>query len=361
MAAGGVRSPRSRPGPVGLDQAAAGGGGPSRSTCAARCSTRWCARRRRRRRASSLIWARPRPRLLRDGERFDGVVVRDRDGAETELRARARGRRRRPRLPDRGDGRGQGKGPAPRPLRLRRLLRRASCPSARPTARSGSSTPSSAAAFPTDSELVFYAAMPTKDRLPEFKRDPTEALVNFVADLPDAPPIRDGAPGRNVLGKIEMPNRVRGRDRPRPGPGRRRGAGHRPPLRRRLRLGVPVGRMARRLGRAGAARRGVAGARPEALPPPATQRKLRGHAFMIHDYATGRRMNAGRSGSSSPPPPATPRSRRPSTSSRRARSARPRCSPRPCRGRSSSTLGTRCAPAPARWHRPPPAARAAVG
>ena len=53
--------------------------------------------------------------------------------------------------------------------------------------------PQWAAAFPTDSGLTFYAAMPTKDRLPEFKRDPTEALVTFVADLPEPPPIRDGA------------------------------------------------------------------------------------------------------------------------------------------------------------------------
>ena len=45
------------------------------------------------------------------------------------------------------------------------------------------------AAFPTDDGTTMYAAMPTKERLPEFRRDPTAALIAFVADLPDAPPI----------------------------------------------------------------------------------------------------------------------------------------------------------------------------
>ena len=72
-----------------------------------------------------------------------------------------------------------------------------------------------AAAFPTDSDLIFYAAMPTKELLPEFKRDPTEALVSFVADLPEAPPIREARLVEPVIGKIEMPNRdARARSRP---------------------------------------------------------------------------------------------------------------------------------------------------
>ena len=66
-----------------------------------------------------------------------------------------------------------------------------------------------AAAFPTDSGLVFYAAMPTKDRLPEFKRDPEGGLVSFVADVPEAPPIRASRKASPVIGKIEMPNKVR--------------------------------------------------------------------------------------------------------------------------------------------------------
>ena len=53
--------------------------------------------------------------------------------------------------------------------------------------------------------------MPTKDRLPEFKRDPTEALISFIAGAArGAADPRGRAWSRPVLGKIDMPNRVRG-------------------------------------------------------------------------------------------------------------------------------------------------------
>ena len=69
--------------------------------------------------------------------------------------------------------------------------------------------PDWAAAFPTDGGLVFYAAMPTKDRLAEFRRDPEAALVAYMASLPEAPPpIRESRRVGPLLGKIEMPNRV---------------------------------------------------------------------------------------------------------------------------------------------------------
>jgi 2-polyprenyl-6-methoxyphenol hydroxylase-like FAD-dependent oxidoreductase len=65
------------------------------------------------------------------------------------------------------------------------------------------------AAFPTDGGLTFYAAMPTKERLPDFKRDPEGALVAFLSDVPEAPPIREGSLVGPVLGKIDMTNRRR--------------------------------------------------------------------------------------------------------------------------------------------------------
>lgn len=40
-------------------------------------------------------------------------------------------------------------------------------------------------------------------------RDPEAALVSFLAGVPDAPPIRDGRRVGPVLGRIEMPDRVR--------------------------------------------------------------------------------------------------------------------------------------------------------
>jgi menaquinone-9 beta-reductase len=147
-------------------------------------------------------------RLLREGDTTGGLVVRDREGKESALRAR---------LVVGADGRDS---------RLAELaeVKTKSPPHGRfaygayfdgpPSAPEGASTiwlldPHWAAAFPTDSGLVFYAAMPTKDLLPEFRRDPEEALVSFVGGIPEAPPIRESRLVSEVLGKIEMPNRVR--------------------------------------------------------------------------------------------------------------------------------------------------------
>jgi flavin-dependent dehydrogenase len=66
------------------------------------------------------------------------------------------------------------------------------------------------AVFPTDSGLFMYGAMLTKERLPEFRRDPAAAMVSFIADLPDAPPIRDSRQVGPVFGKLDMPNTLRG-------------------------------------------------------------------------------------------------------------------------------------------------------
>jgi flavin-dependent dehydrogenase len=69
--------------------------------------------------------------------------------------------------------------------------------------------PQWAAAFPTDDGLTFYAAMPTKEWLPEFKRDPHGTLVKFLADQPEPAPIRDGELVGSVMGKLDMENRAR--------------------------------------------------------------------------------------------------------------------------------------------------------
>jgi flavin-dependent dehydrogenase len=148
-------------------------------------------------------------RLLRDGETFRGVVVRDREGNEHETEAK---------LTVGADGRdsavaamaevedktlphgrlaygGYFEGPQPRfwPDGAVWLL-----------------NPDMAAAFPTDGGLVFYIAMTSKDRAPEFKEDPERALVDHVAGVPEAPPIRQSRLVAPVIGKIEMPNRIRG-------------------------------------------------------------------------------------------------------------------------------------------------------
>jgi 2-polyprenyl-6-methoxyphenol hydroxylase-like FAD-dependent oxidoreductase len=147
-------------------------------------------------------------RLLRDGEAVRGLVVRDRNGGETELRAN---------LVIGADGRdshvAQLAGVAEKILPHGRFAYGAyfEGPPAAPDSTSSvwMLDPQWAAAFPTDSGLVFYAAMPTKDRLPEFRRDPAAALTSFIADVPEPPPILVSQLASDVIGKIEMPNRVR--------------------------------------------------------------------------------------------------------------------------------------------------------
>jgi flavin-dependent dehydrogenase len=147
--------------------------------------------------------------LLRDGKAIRGVVTADREGNEHEVEARltvgADGRDSRvaeisavedKTLPH---GRlaygGYFEGPKPRfwPDGAVWLL-----------------DPDMAAAFPTDGGLVFYIAMTNKNRAPEFKKDPERALVDHVAGVPEPPPIRESRCVAPVIGKIEMPNRIRG-------------------------------------------------------------------------------------------------------------------------------------------------------
>ena len=66
------------------------------------------------------------------------------------------------------------------------------------------------AAFPTDDGLTLYAAMLTHEHLNTFKGDIAGALERFVASVPDAPPILESTRVGDVLGKVQMPNRIRG-------------------------------------------------------------------------------------------------------------------------------------------------------
>jgi 2-polyprenyl-6-methoxyphenol hydroxylase-like FAD-dependent oxidoreductase len=235
-----------------------------------------------------LILGREACRLIRDGDAFSGVVVRDRDGGETHLRAP---------LVVGADGResriAELSGVPAKTLPHGRFAYGCYFEDATPDSYPDSSLwfldPDIAAAFPTDSGLVLYVAMPTKDRLPEFRRDPLAALIEFVGGIPDAPPIRSGRAIEPLLGKLEMPNRVR-----RPvAPGLALvgdAALATDPL-----FGVGCG-WALQSGE------WLADSVAPALQdeePLATglrryrrrhRRELRGHAFLIHDYATGRRM-----------------------------------------------------------------------
>jgi 2-polyprenyl-6-methoxyphenol hydroxylase-like FAD-dependent oxidoreductase len=145
--------------------------------------------------------------LLKKEEVARGVVVQGPEGQEAELRAR---------LVVGADGGDSAvarmAGVAKKTRPHGRFSYAAYFENALPaTAPDGSAwlmDPQFAGAFPTDSGLAIYAAMPTMDRLPEFKRDPAAALVSFIAGLPDAPPIRGGHQVGSVLGKLDMTNRI---------------------------------------------------------------------------------------------------------------------------------------------------------
>ena len=134
-----------------------------------------------------------------------------------------------------------------------------------------------------------YAACATKDRLPDFRRDPERALATLVSDVPEAPPIKAGRRVGDVLGKIETPNRVRSQV----GPGLALAgdaALATDPL-----FGIGCGwalqsaewladAVAPALGGAEPLARGLRRYRRR------HRRRLAGHAHLIHDYATGRRF-----------------------------------------------------------------------
>lgn len=153
-----------------------------------------------------LLLGRDAQQLLRAGDHCGGVIVRDREGRETELRAR---------LTVGADGRestvAELAGVRTKTRPHGRFVYAAYFEGAgNPTDNTvWFMDPQFAAAFPTDSGLCLHVAMPTKDRLPEFKADPAAALVESLAAVPEPLPIRQLRQVGEVLGKIEMPSKVR--------------------------------------------------------------------------------------------------------------------------------------------------------
>jgi 2-polyprenyl-6-methoxyphenol hydroxylase-like FAD-dependent oxidoreductase len=66
--------------------------------------------------------------------------------------------------------------------------------------------PDMAAAFPTDSGLTFYAAMPVKEHAEAFRGDPAGALVALLDGLPEGPPIAASRLVQPAQGKLDMTN-----------------------------------------------------------------------------------------------------------------------------------------------------------
>jgi menaquinone-9 beta-reductase len=152
-----------------------------------------------------LLLGRTAHALVREGGAVRGVEVRERSGASTQLRAR---------LTIGADGRdsrvAELAGVRTRTKRHERIAYGAYFEGPSPVGAPDGSAwfldPDWAAAFPTDGGLTFYAAMPTKERLPEFRRDPAEALTAMIAALPDAPPIRSSRIVGSTVGRIDMTN-----------------------------------------------------------------------------------------------------------------------------------------------------------
>jgi len=241
-------------------------------------------------RGVELLQGRAVEKLLRDGDgAIAGVVCSEPDGGEATLRAP---------LVVAADGRDStvAKLAAVKEKTLPHgrfaysvYLEGANPPNA-PDSQAWFLDPQWAATFPTDDNLVLYAAMPTMDRLPEFKRDPEGALRSFMANLPDAPPVREGTRVGPVIGKLAMPNKVR-----RPvAPGLALigdAALATDPL-----YGIGCGwafqsgewladSVAPALRGEEALERGLERYRRR------HRSELRGHSFLIHDYATGRRFS----------------------------------------------------------------------
>jgi menaquinone-9 beta-reductase len=143
--------------------------------------------------------------LLRDGEEICGALARNSAGEELRLRSR---------LLVGADGRGS---------RVAKLagVKAKSVPHGRvafggyfegpPPAGSPDASfwlldPDMAAAFPTDSGLTFYAAMPVKEHAGKFREDPAKALVELLDGVPDGPPIAASRMVAPAQGKLDMTN-----------------------------------------------------------------------------------------------------------------------------------------------------------
>jgi 2-polyprenyl-6-methoxyphenol hydroxylase-like FAD-dependent oxidoreductase len=143
--------------------------------------------------------------LIREGEAVCGAVAHDSAGEELPLRAR---------LLVGADGRGS------RVAKLAGVKTKTvphgrvayggyfegPSPAGSPDASFWLLDPDMAAAFPTDSGLTFYAAMPVKDHADKFREDPAKALVELLDGVPDAPPIAMSRMVAPAQGKLDMTN-----------------------------------------------------------------------------------------------------------------------------------------------------------
>jgi 2-polyprenyl-6-methoxyphenol hydroxylase-like FAD-dependent oxidoreductase len=143
--------------------------------------------------------------LLRDGETVCGALAHNPAGEELRLRGR---------LVVGADGRGSGVAELAGVESKRVAHGRVAYggyfegppPAGSPDASFWLLDPDMAAAFPTDSGLTFYAAMPVKEHAEAFRKDPAKALVEMLSALPDGPPIAASRMVQPAQGKLDMTN-----------------------------------------------------------------------------------------------------------------------------------------------------------
>jgi 2-polyprenyl-6-methoxyphenol hydroxylase-like FAD-dependent oxidoreductase len=143
--------------------------------------------------------------LLHEGESVCGVLARNTAGEGLRLRAK---------LVVGADGRGSRvaelAGVASKRVRHGRVAYggyfEGPPPAGSPDASFWLLDPDMAAAFPTDSGLTFYAAMPVKEHAEAFRSDPAKALVEMLDGLPDGPPIAASRLVQPAQGKLDMTN-----------------------------------------------------------------------------------------------------------------------------------------------------------
>jgi 2-polyprenyl-6-methoxyphenol hydroxylase-like FAD-dependent oxidoreductase len=74
--------------------------------------------------------------------------------------------------------------------------------------------PDAVAVFPNEDDLTVIAAVAHKARLPEFRPDPEAAYNRMLGELPDGPELADAERASKLIGKLDMPNKMRPAARP---------------------------------------------------------------------------------------------------------------------------------------------------
>jgi menaquinone-9 beta-reductase len=69
--------------------------------------------------------------------------------------------------------------------------------------------PAAAAVFPNEDGVSVIAAVAHKDRMADFRADPEGAYRRFVDRIPDGPVLDDAEQVSKLIGKLEMPNKMR--------------------------------------------------------------------------------------------------------------------------------------------------------